>query len=178
MDSRVEIRDSISSIQIVSVDLPAKSTHKKGRQMLWWQWIVLGVVLLGSEIIVDAEFYMVFLGAAALLVGIIGLAPLTIPWWGQWLLFSAFAIVGMTSFRSYFHSKIRGHLPDMDTGLNGEQVTALELIAPGDQGAVESRGTRWVAKNVGESPLEPNSRARVESSSGVMLNVSAENKNS
>jgi membrane protein implicated in regulation of membrane protease activity len=66
----------------------------------------------------------------------------------------------------------------MDTGLNGEQVTALELIAPGDQGAVESRGTRWVAKNVGESPLEPNSRARVESSSGVMLNVSAENKNS
>lgn len=146
--------------------------------MIWWQWIMLGVILLGSEMIVDAEFYLVFLGAAAVLVGIIGLAPLTIPWWAQWLLFSAFAIIGMISFRSYFHTKLRGHFPDMETGLSGEQVTVLELIAPGGQGAVETRGTRWVAKNVGESPLEPNSHARVESSTGVTLNVIAENKNS
>jgi membrane protein implicated in regulation of membrane protease activity len=169
------MRDSIFSFQIVRVDLPAKSMQRKGMKMLWWQWIILGVILLGSEMVVDAEFYLVFIGAAAIAVGLVGLAPLAIPSWGQWLLFSVLAIVGMMSFRSYFHTKIRGNLPDMNAGLDGEQVTVLELIGPGEQGAVESRGTRWMAKNVGETPLEANSRARVESSSGVTLNVIAEN---
>ncbi len=146
--------------------------------MLWWQWITIGVILLGAEMIVDAEFYLVFLGAAAVAVGLIGLSPLAIPWWGQWLLFSALSILVMTTFRSHLYKKIRGDLPDLEEGLDGEQVTVVELIAPGQQGPVDSRGTRWTAKNVGNTPLEPNSLARVENSEGVMLNIVAENEKS
>ena len=32
--------------------------------MIWWQWIVLGVLLLGAEMLFDAEFFLVFLGVA------------------------------------------------------------------------------------------------------------------
>ncbi|TDJ16346.1 MAG: NfeD family protein, partial [Deltaproteobacteria bacterium] len=42
--------------------------------MVWWQWIVLGVVLLGAEMMVDAEFYLVFLGVSALTVGLLDLS--------------------------------------------------------------------------------------------------------
>jgi membrane protein implicated in regulation of membrane protease activity len=37
--------------------------------MIWWQWIVLGTFVLASEMFVDAEFYLVFLGISAVVVG-------------------------------------------------------------------------------------------------------------
>ena len=50
--------------------------------MLWWQWMILGTVFLGAEIAVDAEFYLVFLGISALLVGLLGATSVTLPIWG------------------------------------------------------------------------------------------------
>jgi len=44
--------------------------------MPWWGWLVLGIGLLGVEMfVVDAQFYLVFIGVAAALVGLVsGLA--------------------------------------------------------------------------------------------------------
>ena len=43
--------------------------------MHWWVWIVIGAILLGSELaFVEAQFYLVFLGAAALVVGLLDFA--------------------------------------------------------------------------------------------------------
>jgi membrane protein implicated in regulation of membrane protease activity len=45
--------------------------------MQWWAWIAVGAILLGSELgFVDAQFYLVFVGAAALLVGVLDLGGL------------------------------------------------------------------------------------------------------
>ena len=34
--------------------------------MPWWGWITIGAILLGSEmLLIDAQFYLVFLGLAA-----------------------------------------------------------------------------------------------------------------
>ena len=36
--------------------------------MTWWSWMVLGALLLGAELIaIDAQFYLIFLGVAAVL---------------------------------------------------------------------------------------------------------------
>ena len=41
--------------------------------MEWWAWITVGAILLGSELtFVNAQFYLVFIGGAALLVGVPG----------------------------------------------------------------------------------------------------------
>jgi hypothetical protein len=37
--------------------------------MPFWGWIVAGALLLGAETVVDAQFYLVFLGSAAVLTG-------------------------------------------------------------------------------------------------------------
>lgn len=42
--------------------------------MPWWSWILLGALLLGSEMLVDSGFYLLFLEFAGLLVGAAGLA--------------------------------------------------------------------------------------------------------
>ena len=45
--------------------------------MQWWAWIAVGAILLGSELaFVDAQFYLVFIGASALVVGFLDLAGL------------------------------------------------------------------------------------------------------
>jgi membrane protein implicated in regulation of membrane protease activity len=144
--------------------------------MLWWQWIVLGALLLGAEMFVDAEFYLVFLGVSALIVGFIGLAPIDVPVWGQWLLFSFFAIASLGFFRRQFYSKYRGEIPDRSEGAAGETALANESIAPGAVGGVTLRGTTWSAKNVGEHPVAKGSRIVVVESSGLTISVRGESE--
>ena len=44
--------------------------------MPWWGWVVVGAALLGAEIVVPTDFYLVFLGLSALAVGLVGAAGL------------------------------------------------------------------------------------------------------
>ena len=61
--------------------------------MQWWAWIAVGAVLLGSELtFVNAQFYLVFVGASALMVGILALAGAATADWLQWLIFAALAV--------------------------------------------------------------------------------------
>ena len=40
--------------------------------MQWWGWVVAGTIMLGAELaFIDAQFYLVFTGAAAIIVGLI-----------------------------------------------------------------------------------------------------------
>ncbi len=76
--------------------------------MAWWGWIAAGALLLAAEMgLVDAEFYLVFLGLSALLVGLLALAGLGGPPWVQWLLFAALAATSLVLFRGRVYSRLR-----------------------------------------------------------------------
>ena len=139
--------------------------------MVWWQWIVLAALLLGAEMVIDAEFYLVFLGLAALSMGILNVAIADIPVLVDWLLFCAIAVGGILLFRSKLYGKIRGDTPDRDEGVVGEIATAESSIAPGAVGRVSLRGTSWDAKNTGETEIPAQARARVETVSGFTVHV-------
>ena len=62
--------------------------------MPWWGWVVVGAVLLGSELFVTADFYLVFLGIAALAVGLAALAGWPEVPWQQWALFAVLVAAG------------------------------------------------------------------------------------
>ena len=138
--------------------------------MPWWGWVLVGAILLGSEIVIDAEFYFVFLGLAALLVGGAGLAGLEGPIWAEWLAFAALSGVSIVVFRSQLYDRFvsaRG----VDSGPVGEVATASEPIDPGERGQVELRGTVWTAENVGNVRVDAGSAAVVEGVEGVTLLV-------
>ena len=68
--------------------------------MQWWAWITVGAILLGSELtFVNAQFYLVFIGGAALTVGLLDLAGISAADWMQWLLFALLAAVSLIGFR-------------------------------------------------------------------------------
>lgn len=139
--------------------------------MVWWQWIVLGIGLLGAELLIDAQFYLVFLGVSAVAVGVIDVVWAKSPVWSEWLLFSVFSIGTLLVFRGKIYQMLRGNFPDRGDGVVGESGIVDSAIEPGAVGRMELRGTTWRARNAGERILPQGSRARVESISGLTVNV-------
>jgi hypothetical protein len=143
--------------------------------MQWWAWIAVGAILLGSELaFVDAQFYLVFVGSAALVVGFLGLAGADLPVWLQWLLFTALAVVSMVGFRRRIYERMRRTLPIMRSGPAGEVVTLAADLPPGETGRVEFRGGSWSAINGGDSVIAAGGHARIERVDGLTLVVRAD----
>lgn len=139
--------------------------------MTWWGWIIAGAILLGAELsFVSAQFYLVFIGSAAILVG---LARLTLPLaeWLQWALFAALAIVSMVTFRSRIYRRFRGALPAVDTGPKGGLITLPVALGAGDSCQAEYGGTFWTVRNDSNTPLPSGSRARIVSVQKLTLLV-------
>ena len=144
--------------------------------MEWWAWIAVGAVLLGSELgFVDAQFYLVFVGASALVVGILDLAGLLPAVWMQWLLFAVLAAFSMVAFRRRIYDRMRRKLPDMKQGPVGETVVLPAELPPGETCRLEYCGSSWNAVNGGTSPIAAGGRARIDRVNGLTLVVHGEN---
>ena len=140
--------------------------------MQWWAWIAAGAILLGSELaFVDAQFYLVFVGASAFVVGMLQLAGLGLAMWLQWLIFAALAATSMLTFRRRIYARMRRGLPAMKSGPAGEIVTLPLALAPGETCRLEFRGSSWSAINGGVVPIAAGSQARIERVDGLTLVV-------
>lgn len=144
--------------------------------MPWWGWITVGALLLVAEItIVDLEFYLVFLGVSAFLVGLAQIAGLGLPFWAQWLAFAVLAIVSLVVFRQRVYAKLRpGAGGEIREGVDGEIATAIEAIPPGVSGRVLLRGSPWTGRNQGNVLIPAGSTCRVERRQGLILDVRLE----
>ncbi len=143
--------------------------------MQWWAWIAVGAILLGSELaFVDAQFYLVFVGSAALVVGFLDLAGAALPAWLQWLIFTALAVVSMVGFRRRIYERMRRTLPIMRSGPAGEVITLEIALPPGETCRLEHRGSSWNAINCGTSVIAAGARARIERVDGLTLVVHAD----
>lgn len=144
--------------------------------MPWWAWLVLGIGLLGVEMfVIDAQFYLVFIGLSAAVVGLLGLAGIQLPEWAQWLIFSGLAIVAMLAFRRRLYELIRGRSGQVDERLTvGDRVVIASRLEPGQSGRVEYRGTTWSARNTGSMAIEAGREAIIAHVDGLTLHVTAE----
>jgi inner membrane protein len=140
--------------------------------MEWWAWIAVGAVLLGSELtFVDAQFYLVFVGCSAIVVGLLGLAELTLAPWLQWLIFAALAASSMLTFRRQIYERMRRNLPAMKDGPAGETVILPQALPPGESCRLEYRGSSWSAINGGKAEIAAGAKARIERVDGLTLVV-------
>ena len=142
--------------------------------MAWWVWLVLGLVLLGAEVLTPGGFFVLFFGLAALVVGALDGLGVGGPDWLQWLLFSVLSIGSLVLFRRRLVERLRGpEGRDVDAFV-GEVAVLLEDLPPGAVGKAELRGTAWSARHEGPETLPRGRRCRVQRVEGLMLFVQAE----
>jgi membrane protein implicated in regulation of membrane protease activity len=142
--------------------------------MAWWGWGILGVALLGIELLaVDAQFYLVFAGLAAILVGLLGLVGLELPVAGQWLLFAVLAVAAMFTLRRPIYRRLMNKpFANVSTDLD-QRVVLTQDLAPGKSCRIEYRGSGWTALNIGDQAIPSGGSARIDSIDGVTLRVRA-----
>ncbi len=137
--------------------------------MPWWGWIIIGAIFLSSEVMIGADFYLVFFGVSALIVGFIGLAGPALPVWAQWLAFAGLAIVSLVVFRHRLKQMLARskELPNND--VVGENVV---VTSAGTGGVfVEMRGSSWKIRSADGAALAPGDRCVVERVEGITLIV-------
>jgi membrane protein implicated in regulation of membrane protease activity len=143
--------------------------------MTWWMWMTIGALLLGAELFaIDLQFYLVFLGISAALVGVAGLLGIVMPEWAQWVAFGSLSLISMFTFRKSLYEKIRGGAPGFRETLSGNSINIATELAPGSETRADFRGTAWTVRNVGEQTIAAGARARIIEADGLTLHVSAE----
>jgi membrane protein implicated in regulation of membrane protease activity len=142
--------------------------------MMWWGWVIAGAILFGAELsFVSAQFYLVFIGVAAVVVGIITAMASPAPW-AQWALFAALVIVSMVAFRSRVYRRFRSELPPVRTGPAGGVLTLAVPLAAGASCQTEYSGTVWTVQNDSSAPIAPGTRVRIMSVRDLTLLVRPE----
>ncbi len=143
--------------------------------MLWWQWMVVGAILLFAEIVgLDAQFYLVFVGLSALLVGLGGLIGIDVPMWAQWVAFGTFSFVFLIFFRKQLYQKLHSSMDGVRETLAGESVVVENDLAAGAETRLSYRGSKWTVRNIGADVIAGGSRARVSKVDGLTLHIEAE----
>jgi membrane protein implicated in regulation of membrane protease activity len=142
--------------------------------MIWWHWLILGLLLVGAEA-ATGGFFIIFFGAAALLLGILVLFDLAGPLWMQWLLFSLFSVGSLVTFRDRFRRVMRMGTPAADVdSLIGELALPVDDIAPGAVGRAELRGTIWSARNGTSLTLARGQRCTVSGVDRLTVTITPE----
>jgi membrane protein implicated in regulation of membrane protease activity len=140
--------------------------------MSWWSWMIGGAILLGAELgFVNAQFYLVFIGAAALVVGLVSAAIPSLTADAQWAAFAILAVLSMVTFRSRLYRRLRGNAPAVQWGPAGGVLTLPEALDPGQSCQVEHGGTHWTVRNDSAQPMAAGDRARIRSVQGLTLLV-------
>jgi inner membrane protein len=134
-----------------------------------WYWLAIGLLLAAAEMAAPG-FFMIWLGAAALVTGLITwVVPIGVPL--QVVVFAVLAIASVLLGRSYFQANpIESADPKMnDRGarLVGETVIVTHAI-DGRQGRVKQGDGEWLARG---PDAEPGTRMRVAGHDGVVLIV-------
>jgi membrane protein implicated in regulation of membrane protease activity len=138
--------------------------------MPWWAWLLLGILLLGGEMLTPGGFVLFFFGLGSLVVGILDLVGVTPDPAVQWLCFAALSVVSALIFRKPLLARIERHTPRARVDdLSGEIAVPVAEIAPGSVGRAELRGTVWSARNGTDRALAAGARCRVLRAEGLTL---------
>jgi membrane protein implicated in regulation of membrane protease activity len=143
--------------------------------VLWWQWLIFGLVLMLAELLLPGGFYFIFFGVAAVVVGLVVGLGATTDTTTEIALFVVMAVLSLVVFRGRLLKWFQAdpQQPPVDQ-LIGEVGVANEDLSPGQVGRVELRGTAWSARNDSATVLARGVRVRVTRVDGLTLHVKPE----
>jgi membrane protein implicated in regulation of membrane protease activity len=137
--------------------------------MEWWIWLLVGLLLLLTEVLTPGGFYFLFFGIGALATGVLAGFDVAGPVWAQWLVFSGISVVSLLLLRPHLIKMMGSPSAHEVDSLVGETCVAVDDIPANGFGKAEMRGTAWNARNVGQRALARGERCKVERVEGLLL---------
>jgi inner membrane protein len=136
-----------------------------------WVWLSLGLILGAIEMLVPG-FFLMWLGLAALIVGVLTWAlPISLPL--QVALFAILSVLTVYAGKKFLKDNpiesTDPMLNDRGARLTGEIVTVVEAIVDG-RGRVKVGDTEWNARGV---DAKAGAKVRVTGADGAVLLVAA-----
>lgn len=138
--------------------------------MDWWLWVLLGLGLLGLELLLPSSFYLMFFGVAAVLVGLLAAVGIAASLGAQLLQFTLLALVCLFGLRRLLLTYLRPSRSARHVdALVGETALALDDVPVNGLGRAELRGSTWSVRNVGDGAVARGQRCLVERVDGLTL---------
>ena len=141
-------------------------------ELLWWHWVVLGLVLMGIEM-VTPTFFLMWFGLGALLTGMV-VAVLPLGFAVQVLLFALASALMTAVWLKYFKNPNRTSAGQAKEGVLG--VAGLVTRAIPEMGSGEMLfqrpvlgSDRWPA--VSDQPIAAGEKAKIVDVQGQTLKV-------
>lgn len=130
---------------------------------------------MGLEMLaVDAAFYLIFIGVAALIIGLLEPLGVTLGLTAQWIAFAVLALTLMVLFRERLYKKLRGGAVGFEDSTIGSLVDITGDVAPGGSTRVRMRGSEWTAINIGQETIPAGRQARIKEVDGLILKVTSQ----
>ena len=147
--------------------------------MLWWHWLVIGLILVALEMAASGGFYVIFFGIAALAIAGLHVFNAAGPVWVQLLLFSLISVGSLLFFRSRLLKWMQLDQPGKDVdSLVGDTAIPVDDILPGAVGRAELRGTVWSARNQDSATIARGQRCTVVDVDRLMIFLKPERERS
>ena len=144
--------------------------------MEWWAWLILGIVLLLSEVLTPGAFFLLFFGLGACAISAIRGLGVELSGEIQWTLFSVFGLLNVIVLRPFILRVFRGKAVDaIDRASPVDEFAFTSSTIPaGGEAQIEFRGTQWRARNVSDVAIASHARVRIVKMDGLVLEVVAE----
>lgn len=135
-----------------------------------WSWFILGLLLLAVEVAMPG-FFMLWLGIAAILTGIVALV-VVLPWQAEFVVFAVFAVIALGAWlalakRSTETPADNPFLNQRAAGYVGREFALEEAIVRG-VGRMHIDDTVW---RLAGPDLPSGSRVRITRADGALLHV-------
>jgi membrane protein implicated in regulation of membrane protease activity len=144
-------------------------------QILWWHWVVLGIVLMLLELAVPS-FFLVWFGLGALIVGVLTVFSPSAPLAFQILAWTACSLVFLALWFRVFKPNLYKSRAGMARGsLIGEVGLVTRDIRPYERGQIRLQKPilgEEVWESVAEEEIRVGERVRVLEVEGNTLKVS------
>ena len=139
--------------------------------VIWWHWIIMGVILIIIEMS-TGTFFMLTLGIAAILVGVIDLL-VHISFQMQLLLWMLFAILSIAAWIRWFKDRVISNSGQSDYRLDTPGVVISE-IHPHQRGKVRFDApvlgnTEWHA--TAKTDIAEGTRVKIVEINGQLIEV-------
>jgi membrane protein implicated in regulation of membrane protease activity len=139
-------------------------------EILYWHWWVLGLVLLVAEMLSPTGFFLLWIGAAAILVGMLSWVVPALGWEVQVMLFGVLSVASFFVWKRFRPAQVQSDQPSLNRRGHSYVGRTFTLTTPivNGVGTLHVDDSQW---RISGTDVPAGTQVRVVAADGSTLKV-------